>query len=174
MTEASELVAALTTYREARRAVLAVARRPHSNRDPIVEWAEALVETVTGGKRVDSPVQAGYDVVDPLGRHIEIRTLQNSPGVPWVNEHSVAAAAARDLYALVVFVDLTVLGVIVIDLGSLPQLGMALRKRHAGLDHRLELTAANIKAMLDQPSRFASVGVTVYRPSAWISDPGAR
>jgi hypothetical protein len=174
MAKPSELVAALATYREARRAFLATAQRPDSNRDPVVEWAEALVEKVTGGRRVDGPVQAGYDVVDPLGRRIEVRTLRNSPGIPWVNEHSVAVAPDRDLYALVVFIDLTALGILLIDLGCLAQLGVALHKRHGDLDHRLELTAANMKTMLDGPSRFASIGLTVYRPPAWMPEPEPR
>lgn len=174
MTDPGELLAALSTYREARQAVLEAAHKPHSNRDPVVEWAEALVEKVTGGGRVKSPVQPGYDVADPLGRHIEVRTLQNSPGVPWVNEHSVVVAPDRDLYALVVLVDRTPAGILVMDLGCLPQLGAALRKRHAGLDHRLELTAANIDVMLKDPSRFAKLGVTVYRPPTWRPEPDPR
>jgi hypothetical protein len=57
------------------------------------------------------------------------------------------------------------------DLRRLPQLGAALHKRHAGLDHRLELTGGNIKAMLEDPAQFASLGLTVYRPPTWRPAP---
>lgn len=171
MEATSRLVDALATYRVARRLLLAEAGRSTSNRDPIAEWAEALVEDLLDAPRVQNRVNTGHDLVDALGRRIEVKTLANSPGAPWVNWHVITAHPGRDLYAIVVIEDLVALGVFVFEMDRLPLLGSLLGKRHPGQELRIGFLESNARAILADPARFAAAGVTVYRPPNWVREP---
>ena len=57
-----ELNAALDTYRPARQTMLSVLGLGASNRDPLAEWSEHLVNALTGGALAESRVQAAYDL----------------------------------------------------------------------------------------------------------------
>jgi hypothetical protein len=82
----AELEAALDAYRPARQTMLAVLGLGASNRDPLAEWSERLVNALTGGKLAPSRVQAAYDLTTPEGLTVQVRYLAN-PSTTWVNEH---------------------------------------------------------------------------------------
>lgn len=167
----AELTAALAPYRLARRELLVAADRPASNRDPMAEWAEALVESILDAPRVTNRVETGHDLVDALGRRIEVKTLANTPGAPWVNDHPITTHPGRDLYAIVLFEDFAPLGLLVLEMHKLAVLGALLHKRNPDQDRRIELLETNARRILADPAAFAAAGVTVYRPPTWAKEP---
>lgn len=170
MPDPADLIGSLAVYRLARRELLAAAGRPTSNRDPIAEWAEALVEAVIDAPRVSNRVNSGHDLVDVTGRRIEVKTLANTPGLPWVNWHVITTHPGRDLYAIVVIEDLAPLGLFVFDLSRLADLGALLGKRHLGQKARIEFLERNARSIMDDPARFAEAGVAL---SSALVDAGA-
>jgi hypothetical protein len=156
------LKAALDTYRPARQTMLAVLGLGASNRDPLAEWSEHLVNALTAGVLAESRVQAAYDLTTPEGLTVQVRYLAN-PGTAWVNEHYVRTMPGADRYALVLFEAFTVTGVLMFP-PDLTLIGRALRKRHGSQDLTLQFTRSNWWAIRDNPELFRSLGVVVWLP----------
>jgi hypothetical protein len=157
-----QLNAALDTYRPARQTMLSVLGLGASNRDPLAEWSEHLVNALTGGTLAESRVQAAYDLTTPDGLTVQVRYLAN-PSTNWVNEHHVRTLPGADRYALVLFEAFTVTGVVMFP-PDLTTVGAALGKRHGNQDLTLQFTRSNWWAIRDDPDRFRRLGVTVWLP----------
>ncbi|MBL7490355.1 hypothetical protein I6A60_11355 [Frankia sp. AgB1.9] len=162
------LLDALTTYRAARQALLAALGPTASNRDPLTELAEHLVQALLGGALAASRVQADYDLVLDDASRVQVRCLTN-PGGTWVNEHLVDRVDGVDLYALVLFESFTVVGVLVFPTRGLAAIGAALGKRHLRQDETLQFTRRNFHAIRDDPDRFRGLGVRVWLPGQTVS-----
>ena len=102
--DTKRLYDALDTYRTARLRFLEELETEGSNRDPLSEFSERLVEVWLGGERARNQVQEGWDVTLQDGKTVEVRSLANT-GDRWVNEHVVSFTGKQDLYALAVFED---------------------------------------------------------------------
>lgn len=74
----------------------------------------------------------------------------------------------RDLYVIGHVEDLAPLGVLVFEMEKLSVLGSLPGKRHPGQEVRIEFLEPNARAILLTRPRFASAGVTVYRPPRWV------
>src|SRR5262249_5622271 len=83
------LLRSLEAYRAARVRLLEVLDLAVSNRDPLAEFSEHLVQALLGGKLASSRVQKGYDLTIPSGERVQVRYLANPGAVSWVNEHNV-------------------------------------------------------------------------------------
>ncbi len=158
-----ELLDALDVYRPARREFLKVVTTRASNRDPLAEFSEHLVHALMGGDLAKSPVQAGHDLVLPNGTKVQVRYLANTSKA-WVNEHRVYRIAGVEVYALVMFEDFTVVGVLAFPTGALEPICSALRKQHPNQREQLLLTRANWESIRDDPVRFRSLGMQVWLP----------
>jgi hypothetical protein len=158
-----ELLAALAQYRVARLALLNVLGLPTSNRDPLAEFSEQLVQALMGGTLAASRVQAGHDLVLDDGALVQVKYLANT-GALWVNEHPVRAIPGVTWYALVVVENFSVVSVVAFPLATLTAVGAALRKRHPDQDVRLDFTRANFHAIRDNPDRFRELGVRLWLP----------
>ncbi|WP_448072463.1 hypothetical protein [Georgenia yuyongxinii] len=145
---AASLLQALTSYRAARRTLLDVMSLHHSNRDPIPEVAEHLVAALLGGTVAAGRVQPLWDVETPEGLKIQVRSLSNTGADHWVNEHPVRLLPGVDVYALVIFEDLTVSAVILLP-QRLARLNQFLGKRHGEPDTTLQFTRGNFRRILD-------------------------
>ncbi|RKR89927.1 hypothetical protein BDK92_4287 [Micromonospora pisi] len=69
------LLGALDDYRQARRALLTALRLPASNRDPLAELSEHLVQALLGGELAPSRVQAHWDLTLPDHARVQIKYL---------------------------------------------------------------------------------------------------
>src|SRR5262249_4146577 len=147
------LLRSLEAYRAARVRLLEVLDLAVSNRDPLAEFSEHLVQALLGGKLASSRVQKGYDLTIPSGERVQVRYLANPGAVSWVNEHNVRCGPGFDLYALVVYEAFTPVGVLVFP-ASLTAIGAALHKAHSGQELNLELTRANYLMIRADPDRF--------------------
>jgi hypothetical protein len=98
-----------------------------SNRDPLTEVSEYLVQAPLGGTMAASRVQKGYDLIVPSGQRVQVRYLANAGGARWVNEHHIRCGAGFDLYALVLYESFTPTAVLVFPT-DLTAIGTALRK----------------------------------------------
>lgn len=159
----SELLHAFDVYRPARKAFLDALGLPRSNRDPLAEFSEHLVQALWGGTLAQSRVQAGHDLVLLDRRKVQVRYLANVSDV-WVNEHVVRIIPGVEQYALVIFEGFEVIGVVMFTLDRLKELGNLLRKRHPNQDKLLQFTARNWRAIRDDPAFFAAAGVEVWFP----------
>lgn len=157
----AELITAFATYRSARQQLLQLLARPASNRDPLAEFSEALMAHLTGGMLAASPVQKGYDVITPEGKHMQVKYLANGAG-PWVNEHPIKITSDMDCYAVVIFINLQPSTAIVFP-PHLTAICERLGKRHNG-DHdtTLTLTQRNYYTLLAETSDFEALGVQVH------------
>jgi hypothetical protein len=152
------LLAALGTYRAARKEFLSALGCQGSNRDPFAEFAEHVALAVVGGEMAKSRVQKGWDFTDTDGRRVQVRYLANPDG-RWVNEHLVDfRGEGCDRYALVLFEALDLVGIVVFEREAIAQLGAALKKRHPGQGEMLQFTAANFRSIAAEPERFAALG----------------
>lgn len=156
----AELTDALDTYRPARQKMLAVLDLDVSNRDPLAEWSEHLVNALLGGTLATNRVQALYDLTTPDGLTVQVRYLAN-PSQTWVNEHHVRSLPGADRYALVLFEAFSVAGVLMFP-PHLTAISAALGKRHPNQDATLQLTRRNWWAIRDDPEPFRAIGVTVW------------
>ena len=153
------LIAALSTYRVARLELLAALGCENSNRDPLAELAEHVALAAVGGEMAQSRIQKGWDFTDTDGRRVQVRYLANPAG-RWVNEHLVDFRGdGCDRYALVLFEALDLVGMATFDRAGLAHVGAALKKRHTDQDRTLQFTAANFRAIVADPERFAALGV---------------
>jgi hypothetical protein len=155
------LLRSFETYRSARVRLLEVLNLAVSNRDPLAEFSEHLVQALLGGKLASNRVQKGYDLVIPSGERVQDRSLANPGTDRWVNEHHVRCGPGFDLYALVLYEAFTPAGVLVFP-ASLTAIGAALRKAHPGQDLNLQLTRANYLMIRDDPEQFRRLGMQVW------------
>ncbi len=161
-----ELLSALQRYREARRALLDVLRRPQSNREPLTEWSEHLVAALLDGQLAPTPVHPGYDLTTPDHKRVQVRSLANVSGGgvgAWVNEHRVTSLAGVDRYALVVFEAFKPVAVLVFP-NHLAAINRALGKKAPDQESVLQFTRANYLAILADPDKFRQMGMTVWQP----------
>lgn len=156
------LLAALDDYRPARQRLLAHLHLGLSNRDPLAEWSEQLVNALVGGRLATSRVQTAYDLTTPDGRRLQVRYLAN-PDDAWVNGHLVRTLPGVEGYALVIFVALQPVGVLLFP-PDLTAICAALRKRHDATDVTLQLTRTNWHTIRDQPERFTALGMQLWLP----------
>ena len=157
-----DLLAALDTYRPARQRLLAHLNLGLSNRDPLAEWSEHLVNALLGGTLATSRVQAAYDLTTPDGRRVQVRYLANPDGT-WVNGHLVQSLPEVEGYALVLIVALQPIGVLLFP-PDLTPICTALRKRHGFTDVTLQLTQVNWNTIRDQREQFEALGMQIWLP----------
>ncbi|MFI6762807.1 hypothetical protein ACIBF5_27105 [Micromonospora sp. NPDC050417] len=157
------LLGALDDYRQARRALLTALRLPASNRDPLAELSEHLVQALLGGELAPSRVQAHWDLTLPDHARVQIKYLANPDG-RWVNEHVVRAHPDVAFYALVLFEAFSVTGVLILPTAQLGAVHLELGKRHLRGDAELQLTRRNWQTMRDEPARFRALGVRIWLP----------
>ncbi len=157
----ADLGAALDAYRPARQQMLATLGLDASNRDPLAEWSEHLVNILTGGRLAESRVQARYDLIAD-GLTVQVRYLAN-PSAKWVNEHLVRCLPGVDRYAMVLFEAFTVTGVVMFPI-DLTAIGAALGKRHGDQATTLQFTRRNWWAIRDEPDTFRDLGMTIWLP----------
>jgi hypothetical protein len=150
-----ELLPALDVYRPARQGFLATLGLPSSNRDPLAEFSEQLVHGLLGGALAKSRVQAGHDLVLLDGRTVQVRYLAN-PVQTGVNEHLV--------YALVIFEEFAVVGVLVFPTSGLSSICAALGKRHPRQEEQLQLTRRNWWKVRDAVKRFEALDMRILLP----------
>lgn len=157
-----ELLAALRSYRSARRTFLTALGCHESNRDPLAEFAEQISHAILGGQMATSRVQKGYDLVTDNGHKVQVRYLAN-PGDRWVNEHLVDFRGEIDLYALLIVEALDAKSLLVFSRPSLSAVAAALGKRHPSQDTTIQFTRRNYWQVLAEADRFQEMGVQVYR-----------
>jgi hypothetical protein len=158
----AELCDALDGYRPARQKMLATLGLAVSNRDPLAEWSEHIVNALLGGTLAPNRVQADYDLTTPDGLHVQVRYLAN-PSTIWVNEHHIRSLPVADRYALVLFEAFTVTGVLMFP-PDLTAIAAALGKRHPGQDTTLQFTRRNWWSIRDRPDVYRRLGVTLWLP----------
>lgn len=142
------LLEAMSQYRAARRTLLTTLGLPDSNRDPLAEFSEHLVATLTGSTLAPSRVQKGWDIETATGEHIQVRYLAN-PHDRWVNEHLVDFRSPEtDKYALVVFEDLLPKAVLIFERSGVRQLASRLGKRHPDQDVTIQFTRRNFLSLV--------------------------
>lgn len=168
LTSRSELLEALTLYRDARRRFLAVLGCDNSNRDPLAEFAERIAAAVLGGELARSRVQKGYDLITLNGQKVQVRYLANPAGT-WVNEHVVDFRHGVDLYALLVVEALDAKCLLVFARDNLANVCSLLGKRHPNQHETLQFTRANYQSIIAAPTTFAVHGVTIVRLSPAVS-----
>jgi hypothetical protein len=161
--QAHALLAALETYRPARRTFLAALDVPTSNRDPLAEFSESLVQALMGGALAKSRVQPGHDLVLADERAVQVRYLANT-GPTWVNEHVVYRIAGVELYALVIFEEFAVVGVLVFPTAGLSPICAALGKRHPRREEQLQFTSRNWRTIHGDIQRFEALGMQIWMP----------
>lgn len=164
----AEIVHALEDYGAARRSLLGRLGIPASNRDPLAEFSERFVAALIGGRLAPSRVEKGYDVVGPDGTKVQVKYLANPAG-KWVNEHHIRFVPDVDGYALVLFEGLSPMAAIGFSRQGLPDVCIALGKRHPNQETDLQLTQRNVRAILEGSGSFAEFGVTVFEPPQWAS-----
>ena len=142
--------------------VAAIGCRPESMRDPLSEFAEALVAALSGDRLADSPVQKGWDLISAEGVTTQVRYVANPLG-KWVNGHVIDfRSGGCDRYALVTFEDLVPVDVLIFERAGLGQVCQRLGKRHPNQDVTLQITPANIAQVKAERDVFARLGVQVY------------
>jgi hypothetical protein len=156
------LATALADYRLARRRILGVLNLASSNRDPLAEWSENLVEALTGGKLAENRVQKDYDLTTPIGELIQVRYLANTDE-KWVNEHLVTSLPGVHGYALVIFEAFTVVGVLLFP-PELARICSALKKKHPNQERTLQFTRRNWLAIRDDAEHYRRLGMEVWLP----------
>lgn len=157
------LLDALAVYGVARQALLAELRLPATNRDPLAEVSEQLVQALLGGNLAASRVQPHWDLTLPDGAKVQVKYLANPSG-SWVNEHVVRVSDGVQYYALVLFEAFTVVGVLILTTARLAAVHAALGKRHLRGEAELQLTRRNWQAIRDEPKRFRELGVRTWLP----------
>jgi hypothetical protein len=120
---ANELLTALARYREARLELLRALELPVSNRDPLSEFAERLVAALTGGTFPPNRNQPGWDVRLPDGATVQVKYVANSGATGAVNWHPVRRIDGAEWYALVIFQDFVVDGVVMFPSAVLVRTG---------------------------------------------------
>jgi len=163
------LLTSFEEYRLARRRLLEVLDLGISNRDPVAEFSEHLVNALLGGKFAASRVQKDYDLITLAGAKVQVRYLANpGAGSSWVNEHHVRSGTGCDRYALVLYESFAVVGVLVFP-PTLAAIGAALRKAHPGQDTNLQLTRANFRLIREDVGKFRRLGMQVWLPPFALS-----
>lgn len=159
----------LVKYVQARAELLETTRA--GNRDPLVEWTEALVAVLMRGELATSPVQKDWDVaVGP--QRVQVRYLANSEP-RWVNEHRVESRPGVDWYALVVLERLLPSAVLAFPNG-LTAICAALGKRHPDQDRVLQFGQASYETIMSDVSRFEQLGMRVWDLRVAVSEAQAR
>lgn len=151
----------LGQYAAARARLLGVLDLAASNRDPLAEFSEHLVQALLGGKMADSRVQPGYDLTRPSGERIQVRYLANHGTCKWVNEHHVRSGPGFEKYALVLYESFDPRCVLVFP-SDLAAIGAELGKSHPAQDRNLQFTRANYVMIRDDPGRFRRLGMQVW------------
>jgi len=156
----SELLDAAAEYRFLRQHLLDIVGTAGSNRDPLSELSEALVEAYLDGVLAESRVQPGYDLIDAAGLRVEVKYLANPAG-GWINGHHITMTEQRDRYAIVFFEALAPIRILVFprDLG--PVCGV-LGKRHGNQSDTLQLTHANYRHLSTDSKSARAVGVDTF------------
>jgi hypothetical protein len=160
----ASLLAGLEAYRPARRDFLKLIGPAESNRDPLAEFSEYLVAAILGGEPAIGRVQTGHDILLADGGRVQVKYLANS-GPVWVNDHWVRHIPGVTSYALVLFEELTVVGMVVFRLDRLAGICGALGKRHPRQDTELQFTRRNWLAIRDNANLFRTLGAKVWQPS---------
>lgn len=155
------LLTSLEAYCVARVRFLEMLDLAVSNRDPLAEFSEHLVQALLGGRLASNRVQKGYDLIIPSGKRVQVRYLANPGTTRWVNEHRVVWSPGFDLYALVLYESFTPVGVLIFP-QDLAAIGAVLRKVHPGQDRSLQLTHANYLAIRQHPARFEKLGMQIW------------
>lgn len=161
-TDIGLLVQYFQEYRFARLALIERLGCPHSNRDPLAEFSERLVASLSGGRLAESRVQKGHDVVRPDGRKVQVKYLANPNGT-WVNEHTVRFTADVEDYAVVFFAGLQPAMVLIFRREGCAAVTAALGKRHPGQETTLQLTQRNYEQILRQCDRFTALGMDIFK-----------
>ena len=159
--EVNALLAAFAPYRQGRLALLDAMGLPHSNRDPLAEFSEALAASVLGGSLATNRVQKDWDVTTSDARRVQVKYLANPATGSWPNWHTVRRNDRVNAYCLVIFEDLRPTAVYLFPLGDFGPLCAALGKRHANQDCELQFTQGNHAAIMRNPELFRSLGVQV-------------
>ena len=160
MSDLHELLEALSLYRAARHALLTKVGVPLSNRDPLAEFAEALVANLVGGTLATSRVQADWDLETSGGTRYQVKYLANTSD-SGVNEHCVRSRSGVDWYAVVMIEDFAVTGVIAFP-PDLTDVCKALGKKHPRQDVELQFTRVNWLAIRKDPERFRALGLQIW------------
>lgn len=95
---------------------------------------------------------------------VQVRYLANPSSGTWVNEHRVHQILGVELYALVLFEDFQLVGVLVFPLDRLGPVCAALGKRHPDQNGQLQFTRRNWWAIRDDPRTFERLGVRIWLP----------
>jgi hypothetical protein len=122
--------------------------------------AERLANEQLQATLAASRVQKGHDLTKK-GRRIQVKYLANPSGT-WRNEHPIMFSPDVDDYVLVIFEDLRLRAMLKFTREGLEQVCMALKKRHPNQRTTLQLTRANVVALLRDQDRFAEFGVTCF------------
>jgi hypothetical protein len=162
----ADLLAAQASYRDARLAFLARLVERRSNRDPLAEFSERLVQALWAGTLAASLVQKGHDVVSGAGERVQVKFLANPSG-PWVNGHTVVRLPGVHRYDVVFFDDLLPAAAVSFPLDRLQDECAALRKRHPNQDRMLQLTQANYRHLLASAATFLPLGVRLSAAPVW-------
>lgn len=155
-------------YAQSRLEFLKACEREISNRDPLAEAAEKLVEMLEGGKRADNCVQEGWDIEVPNNggkRHLQVKYLANR-SEKWINWHTITSRKSGainqkvvDEYALVIVIDLVPKHVLLIkrNKGVLLRLYERLGKRHKDKGETIQFTKANYRRITECPEDFEDI-----------------
>jgi hypothetical protein len=162
-----DLLSAFAGYRDARLKLLAALGAPAmkaSNRDPLAEFSEVLSAVVHSGRLADVRTQKGFDVIAASGERVQVKYLANAAPT-WVNGHLVQVIPDVHRYDLVVFEDLQPVALLSFPLTNLAAIAADLRKRHADTHLMIQITQANVSAILNSPAVFESRGMLIRRLS---------
>jgi len=157
------LISAFREYSVARIAFLEKLGCLVSNRDPLAEFSEQLVASMTGSSLAPSRVQPGYDIIGAEGEKIQVKYLAN-PGEKWINEHRIEFNVNIDFYALVFFENLQLTAILMFSRAGIEGVCRALNKRHPDQHISLQLTQRNFRQILDSAELFQMHGVRVLYP----------
>lgn len=158
--DAKQLLKEWELYRLARRRLVEAIHLGFSNRDPMSEFAEAIVLAQLGGRLADSRVQRGYDLTTEDGFRVQVKYLANPPE-QWINEHHIVSDGLWDRYALVFYQELRPLRTLVFP-ARLAAVGAALGKRHPRQESELQLTKLNHDQIVTEHARFQELEVDVF------------
>ena len=130
-----------------------------SNRDPLSEFSEALVASITAGERAKNRTQKGWDLELPDGTYMEVKYLANPGEGTWPNEHNVKRIEGTEFYALVVFLDLYPRAVHIFPMKKLGDLYERLGKEHIHKGEELHVGRLAHEQLLKEKEDFKKIGV---------------
>jgi hypothetical protein len=169
-TRLAALLAAHDAYRPARQRFISALGKSVSTRDPLAELSEQLVAALMHGSPAAGHVQPSHDVALPDRTRVHVRYLANPPSV-WINEHLVHRIPGVERYALVLFENFDIVGVVAFPTDNLAQVCAALGKRHGRQHETLQFTRRNWHTIRDETPRFRRLGVQVWLPPIDLTIP---